>query len=441
MTSFNLRILGIATLVCVVCYANAARLRKLGDLGLVMDVIEQQYVDPADPQALYNAAMSGMLASLDPYSSYIPPESLQPFQAILEQEFGGLGVSLDGPPRRDRLTIVSTLYDSPAYRAGVKPGDIILEVDGFPVAELPFAEASQRLRGKEGTTARLKLERLGESEPLNISVTRARIEVESVLGDRRREDGRWEFAMQADEDIGYFHIELFGEKSAEELRRALESKAAPWKGLIIDVRDNTGGLLFAATDICDFFLEDGQIVSTKGRNGIVDDVYYATSGALVQPTVPIVVLVNDQSASASEILAACLQDRDRAIVVGTRTFGKGSVQNVIPLEGGKAAMRLTTAYYYPPGGRLIHRRKDAKPEEPWGVMPNEGYTVEVDENELAAIGERFRRRADPRFVPEPADANELNPWIRRDPTLMNDPQLLQAIEAIEALAAKELVDK
>lgn len=244
-----------------------------------MDVIEQQYVDPADPHALYSAVMSGMLASLDPYSGYIPPESLQPFQAILEQEFGGLGVSLDGPPRRDRLTIVSTLYDSPAYRAGVKPGDIILEVDGFPVADLKFAEASQRLRGKEGTTASLKLERPGESEPLLISVTRARIEVESVLGDRRLENGRWKFRMQADEDVGYFHIELFGEKTADELKRAIESKSTPWKALIIDVRDNTGGLLFAATDICDFFLEGGEIVSTKGRNGSVDEVYEATPGA------------------------------------------------------------------------------------------------------------------------------------------------------------------
>jgi carboxyl-terminal processing protease len=441
VTTLNLRILGIVTLVCILCYANAARLRKLGDLGLVMDVIEQQYVDPADPQALYSAAMSGMLASLDPYSSYIPPESLQPFQAILEQEFGGLGVSLDGPPRRDRLTIVSTLYDSPAYRAGVKPGDIILEVDGFPVADLQFTEASKRLRGKEGTTAQLKLERPGESDPLLISVTRARIEVESVLGDRRLENGRWEFRMQADEDIGYFHIELFGEKSADELKRAIESKSTPWKALIIDVRDNTGGLLFAATDICDFFLEGGEIVSTKGRNGTIDEVYDATPGALVPPTVPVVVLVNEQSASASEILAACLQDRDRAIIVGTRTFGKGSVQNVIPLEGGKAAMRLTTAYYYPPKGRLIHRRKDAKQEEAWGVMPNDGYTVDVAEPELAAIGERFRRRADPRFIPEPAGTGETNPWILRDPTLMNDPQLLRALEAIEAFAEKELVDK
>lgn len=143
------------------------------------------------------------------------------------------------------------------------------------------------------------------------------------------------------------------------------------------------------------------------------------------PDIPIVVLVNDQSASASEILAACLQDRERAIVVGTRTFGKGSVQNVIPLEGGNAAMRLTTAYYYPPKGRLIHRRKEAKPEDPWGVVPSEGFTIEVNEPELAAIGERFRLRADPRFIPEPAETGETNPWILRDPTLTNDPQLLR----------------
>jgi carboxyl-terminal processing protease len=272
-------------------------------------------------------------------------------------------------------------------------------------------------------------------------VTRARIEVESVLGDRRLEDGRWDFKMQADNEIGYFHIELFGEKTAEELKRAIQSQSTPWKGIILDVRDNTGGLLFAATDICDFFLEEGEIVSTKGRSGVVDDVYFAKPGALVPDTVPLVVLVNDQSASASEILAACLQDRGRAIVVGNRTFGKGSVQNVIPLEGGKAAMRLTTAYYYPPKGRLIHRRKDAKPEDPWGVQPDEGFAIDVDEPGLLAINERFQQRADPRFIPEPAKTEETNPWIRRDPTLTNDPQLLRALEAIDAIAAKELVDK
>lgn len=441
MTTLNLRILGIVTLVCLFCYGNAARLRKLGDLGLVMDVIEQQYVDPANQESLYNAAMSGMLASLDPYSSYIPPESLQPFQAILEQEFGGLGVSLDGPPSRDRLTIVSTLYDSPAYRAGIKPGDVILEVDGVSMADLEFPEASKRLRGKEGTTVQLKLERHGESEPILVSVTRARIEVESVLGDRRLEDGRWDFQMQADQDIGYFHIELFGEKSAEELKRAIQSKTTPWKGIVIDVRDNTGGLLFAATEICDFFLEGGEIVSIRGRDTSAEDLFSATPGTLLPIDIPIVVLVNEQSASASEILAACLQDRERALVVGTRTFGKGSVQNVIPLDGGKAAMRLTTAYYYPPKGRLIHRRKDAKEEDSWGVLPNSGYSIDLDEDGKRAVADRFWNRADPRFVPQPASSDETNPWILRDPTLKNDPQLLRALEAIETLAAKELVDK
>lgn len=441
MTNLNLRILGIVTLVCLFCYGNAARLRKLGDLGLVMDLIEQQYVDPSNSQSLYNAAMSGMLASLDPYSSYIPPESLQPFQAILEQEFGGLGVSLDGPPNRDRLTIVSTLYNSPAYRAGIKPGDVILEADGVSMAELEFPEASKRLRGKEGTTVQLKLERYGTPDPILVSVTRARIEVESVLGDRRLEDGRWEFQMQADQDIGYFHIELFGEKSAEELKQAIQSKSTPWKGIVIDVRDNTGGLLFAATEICDFFLDEGEIVSIRGRNGSVDDVYFAKPGTLVPADTPIVVVVNDQSASASEILAACLQDRGRALVVGTRTFGKGSVQNVIPLDGGKAAMRLTTAYYYPPKGRLIHRRKDAKEEDSWGVLPDPGYSVSLDEESRRAVADRFWNRADPRFVPEPASAEETNPWIQRDPTLKNDPHLLRALEAIESLANKELVDK
>lgn len=429
MTNFNFRLLGVVFVVCLFCYGNAVRFRKLGDLGLVMDLIDQQYVAESKPNDLYQAAMRGLVDSLDPYSGYISQESLKPFQSMLEQEFGGLGISLDGPPRRDQLTIISTLYDSPAFRAGLKPGDVILQVDGVEVAKKTFQESSQLLRGKVGTVAKLLIQKAGDEQPVTVDVTRAMIEVESVLGDRRLADGRWEHRMQAAPNIGYFRIELFGEKTSSELEKSITNIKEDCKGIVLDLRDNSGGLLESATTICDMFLSDGEIVSTKGRSDIVDQVYSAQEGVILPNEIPIVVLINENSASASEVLAACLQDRCRATIVGSRSFGKGSVQNVIPLEGGKAAMRLTTAYYYPPNGRRIHRLKDAKIEDEWGVKPNEGHEVNVDEDAVQKLLDRYRKRADPTLMNQETENGGGAP-TENDPSLSSDPQLLHAVNLI-----------
>ena len=445
MTTKNLKILLVVLIGCVFCYGNAHRYRNLGDLALAMQIIEQEYVEKPDKEKLYQAAMKGMIDSLDPYSSYIPIESLKPFQALFEQEFGGLGVSLDGRPRRERLTIVATLFDSPAYRAGVKPGDVILEIDGAASAILEVETVSKKLRGKEGTPVTLTIERANEPEPLRIKIVRARIEVESVLGDRRRMNGSWEFAMEEDPRIAYIRLELFGEKTTEELKFALASVRKNCQGLILDLRDNTGGLLIAAKDICDMFLDDGIIVSTRGRDERVDQLYKAQQGTELKNSVPIVVLINEHSASASEVVAGCLQDRCRATIVGERSFGKGSVQNVIPLDAGLAAMRLTTAYYYPPSGRLIHRKPNAKPDDIWGVFPDEGCQVKLDEAAFMKSIERFRKRADPSAngIAEPGakfetsrKPNDLEYETENtDPTLKDDPQLEKAVKVLKAKLA------
>jgi carboxyl-terminal processing protease len=399
----NLKILAVALVVCVLCYGNAVRYRTTRDLGLAMNIIEQAYVDPADPQQLYQAAMSGMMKSLDPNSGYIAAERLPSFQSIFEQQFGGLGVSLDGPPRRPQYTVMTTLFNSPAFKAGLRPGDILLAVDGEEVSQWTMDKVSEKLRGREGTPVSLRIERLGES--IDKSIIRGRIEVESVIGDRRRADGSWEYLMQADPRIAYVRVELFGEKTASELQRAIQSCQPQPQAIIIDLRDNSGGLLLSATQICDMFLEDGQIVTTRGRNQRIDEEIHAQKGAVVADSVPIAIIVNENSASASEVVAACLKDRQRGFVVGMRSFGKGSVQNVIPLEGGRAAMRLTTAYYYPPSGRRIHRRESKGDSDSWGVDPSEDCQIDLNEDELAATIERFRMRSDPLSngsIPSPA---------------------------------------
>lgn len=429
MLTSNLKILGIVIVVCAFCYGNAVRYRKVGDLGLVMDLIEHQYVDQSKAEDLYNAAMKGMIDSLDPYSGYVPPSSIISFRSVLEQEFGGLGVSLDGPPRRDRFTVVSALFDSPAYRAGVKPGDVILEVDGQKVDGIAFEQLTSKLRGKEGTKVQLLLKRGEEAEPFAVDVTRGIIEVESVLGDQRKEDGSWDYRMAADSSIAYLRIELFGEKTHEELRKAIQGLEGI-SGLIIDLRDNSGGLLESAITVCDYFLDEGVIVETKGRQVSDRETFHAKPGVLVPNDTPIIVLVNQYSASASEIMAACLQDNGRAKVVGMRTFGKGSVQNVIPLDGGRAALRLTTAYYFPPSGKMIHRRKGALEEEIWGVMPDPGCEIDIDTTQVEAVIERFRKRSDPINYLNPLKSEA--PAVERDPTLSTDPQLQKALELLQA---------
>ncbi len=437
MTSKNLKLLFLVVLVCAFCYANAQRTRNLGDLALAMDIIDQEYVEKPDREKLYQAAMKGMIDSLDPYSGYIPIDSLKPFQSILDQEFGGVGVILDGPMRRNRLTVMATLLNSPAYLAGIQPGDVILEIDGVDAAKSTVEDVSKKLRGREGTSVNLKLERLNEPDPVVITVVRARIEVESVLGDRRRLDGKWEYRMEEDPRIAYMRVELFGEKTTEELRRAIASISKDSQALIIDLRDNTGGLLNSATDVCDMFLDEGQMVSTRGRGDRLDQSYDAKKGTELSNSIPIVVLINEHSASASEVVAACLQDRCRATVVGNRSFGKGSVQNVIPLDAGLAAMRLTTAYYYPPSGRLIHRKPSAKEDDIWGVHPDDGCEVKLDEKAFIKLIERFRKRSDP-IVNGSGKSNE--PFSEQtdgasehvDSTIVDDPQLLKAVEVLRA---------
>jgi len=434
VTTKNIKILVIVLIGSLFCYANAQRNRNLGDLALAMEIIDQEYVKKPDRTKLYQAAMKGMIDSLDPYSGYIPVESLKPFQAVFEQEFGGLGVSIDGRPRKERLTIVATLFDSPAYRAGVKPGDVILEIDGTECTNCDVETISKKLRGKEGTGVELTIERASVPDPLKISVVRARIEVESVLGDRRRMNGSWDFAMEVDPRIAYVRLELFGEKTTDELIKALASVRKDCKGLILDLRENTGGLLVAAKDICDMFLDDGDIVSTRGRNNRIDQRYSAQLGTEIDNTVPIVILINEHSASASEVVAGCLQDRCRATIVGDRSFGKGSVQNVIPLDAGLAAMRLTTAYYYPPSGRLIHREPNSNPGAVWGISPDQGCQVKLDEAGFLKSIDRFRKRADPnenglgkpRVLSEPASAPK-----HLDPSLQDDPQLEKAVEILQ----------
>lgn len=431
MTYRNWRILTSVVFVCMICAIQAHRTRGLGDIGFAIDMIEQNYVEPVDRRQLYKAAMSGIGNSLDPFSSYIPAEQFRAFQVQLSQEFGGLGIVIEPPRERGRLRIVNTIYGSPAAKAGILPGDQIDSIDGQTVVGMDVQDASRRLRGKPGTSVQLTVLRADVADPLSMTIERAVIETESVTGDHRNTDGSWEFMMQADPSIAYIRVEIFGEKTTAELSKALRNVREKAKGLILDLRDNSGGLLPTATDLCDMFLDEGTIVSTVGRFGVTESTRKANLGVEIPMSVAMIVLINHESASASEVTAGCLQDLHRATIIGERSFGKGSVQNVVQVEGGNAALRLTSAHYYPPSGRNIHRPKDAKETDTWGVQPDEGMSVEFTDDQKQKAFERLRRRSNAFDTSSERTLASDEAGTPPDPSIVDDLQLAKAVEVLQ----------
>ncbi|NOX55259.1 MAG: S41 family peptidase [Planctomycetes bacterium] len=355
------------------------------------DEIERNYVKEVDRRKLIEAAIRGMLSELDPYSDYISPEELSYFNQQVEQEFGGIGIQVQLHPTTRRLMVMTPLPGTPAYRAGVRAGDIIMEIEGESTEGMSLSDAVKRLKGKPGEKVTIGVLHEGAKEIEQITIVRDVIHVPTVLGDKYNPDGSWDFMIDRDRKIAYVRLTHFGRHSAEELRRALDRLLADgMRGLILDLRFNPGGLLSQAVKIADMFISEGTIVSTHGRNS-PKRVWKATKEGTL-PNFPMAVLVNRFSASASEIVSACLQDHNRAVIIGERTWGKGSVQNIIELEGGRSALKLTTAGYLRPSGKNIHRFKNAKPNDDWGVKPDDGYEVKLSAEEMRRLVEYRRKR-------------------------------------------------
>ncbi len=354
-----------------------------------IDQVERNYVKDLDRRELFEAAIQGVLGKLDPYSAYIGPEELQRFRSSVEAEFGGIGIQigLEG----GRLKVLSPLVGTPAYRAGIIAGDRIVEIDGESTEGTTIDEAVKRLKGQPGTQVQLSVMSEGGTERRTLEVTRERIHVETVLGDHRDADDAWNFLLDEQNRIGYVRLTAFSRDTARRLQTVLQQlKTQNVRGLILDLRFNPGGLLSAAIEVADLFIAEGRIVSTTGRNS-PERAWDAKKRATF-PNVPMVVLVNRHSASASEIVAACLQDHGRALIVGARTWGKGSVQNVIELEDGASALKLTTAAYRRPSGKNIHRFDETDDSGEWGVIPDEGYELKLDGTELANLVQDRRER-------------------------------------------------
>ena len=429
----NLFVLFAAALVSLACYQTADR-NPLGRyFSDVADLIEHRYVNNVDRATLWSGAVKGMLSELgDPYSEYFPPREAADFEELLTGEFGGIGVQVSVDQKTGLLTIISPIVGSPAYKAGILAGDVITAIDGKSTKGMKYEEATTRIRGTPGESVAITVERPGEKEPHTFSVKREVIDVDSVLGDGRGPDDRWDFLIERNPNIGYIRIASFGERTVAEMQTAMEQlKSRGVQGLVIDLRNDPGGLLPAAKDVADMFLPEGKpIVSIKGR-GQNDRKYTASGKGEKFLDIPLVVLINDHSASAAEILAAALQDNGRAVIIGKRSYGKGTVQNVIELPGREGMLKLTTAGYIRPNGKNIHRQHDAKETDEWGVSPNDGFGVKLSTEEEKKWMEWRRDRDIVRpHEDHPAEADDAGGKI--EDALKSDPPLLRAIEYIKS---------
>ena len=320
---------------------NRLPLDELRTFTGVLDAVKQDYVEPVKDKDLLENAIRGMLSNLDPHSAYLDAEAFQDLQIGTSGEFGGLGIEVS--QEEGFLKVIAPIDDTPAQRAGIRSGDLIIRLDDTSVKGMSLADAIQRMRGKPNTPITLTIVREGVRKPLKFKLIREVIQVKSVKN------------RLLDPGFGYVRITQFQSKTAQNLQQALQDleqqNKGPLRGVVLDLRNNPGGVLNGAVEVTDEFLESGVIVQTKGRGNDSDQSFKATPEDLLKGA-PLVVLVNGGSASASEIVAGALQDHRRALILGERTFGKGSVQTILPLGNG-TAVKLTTARYYTPNGRSI----------------------------------------------------------------------------------------
>ncbi len=332
----------------------------------VLSIVKRNYVEEVDSKDLIYGAINGMLTSLDPHSSFMPPESFKEMQVETKGSFGGVGIEIT--MRSGVLTVVSPIDDTPAFKAGIEAGDIIIKIDGERTADMGIMDAVKRMRGKKKTKVVLTIVREGVLEPVDYPIVRAIIKIKSV---------KYEVL---EDSYGYVKITQFQERTTRDLRKALADitkKTGGMKGLVLDFRNNPGGLLDQAVKVTDTFLSSGMIVYTDGRLESQKMEFHAREAG-TEPDYPIVVLVNAGSASASEIVAGALQDTGRGIVLGTKSFGKGSVQTILPLEDG-SGIRITTARYYTPSGRSIQAE---------GIVPD----VVIEKKDISKDASKKKKR-------------------------------------------------
>ncbi|MBF0628986.1 MAG: S41 family peptidase [Magnetococcales bacterium] len=390
---------------------------KLRVFSEVFSLIKQNYVEEVDEKSILYGAIQGMLKTLDPHSSFLTPEHFKEMRVDTRGEFGGLGIEISRDERG--VKVVAPIEDTPAYRVGIKAGDIIIKIDDVNTADMDLLEAVKKMRGKPGSKITLQVARKGENKPLSFTLVRAVIKIRSV---KWREEGP---------GLGYVRIIQFNEQTQPLLETAMteltkKSEGGKLKGLVLDLRNDPGGLLDQAVAVSDAFLEEGRIVYTKGRIAGKDMSFDAQTGDLASGA-PIVVLINGGSASASEIVAGALQDHRRAVIMGTQSFGKGSVQTIIPLNDG-SGLRLTTAQYYTPNGRSIQAK---------GIVPD----IVVEEDLKDKKGQPRPKEADLKGHLQNAEAPEKTTPAETAPAEESKPDSEPAKEKTKGKEKEKKLDK
>jgi len=374
MTLFALQSPMIAVGASARAAASADTYRHLNLFSDIFERVRSHYVEKPDDSKLIESAINGMLGGLDPHSSYMDPKSFRDMQVQTRGEFGGLGIEVTH--EEGLIKVVAPIDETPAAKAGVRAGDIITHLDGEAVQGLSLNQAVDKMRGQVNTKIQLRITRKGAEKPIEVTIVRDVIRVKSVRS-------------RVEDDVGYIRISSFNEQTTDGLKKAINDITAQvppekLKGFVLDLRNNPGGLLDQAISVSDTFLERGEIVSTRGRDAEETQRFNARPGDLTKGA-KLIVLINGGSASASEIVAGALQDQKRATVLGTRSFGKGSVQTIIPLGNNNGALRLTTARYYTPSGKSIQAK---------GIVPEIEVLQDVPEDLKArsdTIGEASLR--------------------------------------------------
>jgi len=378
----------------------------------VLDMVQKNYVEPIEQKTLIQGAINGMMRSLDPHSAYMTADMYKELEVETRGSFGGIGIEIT--ILKDILTVVSPIEDTPAFLAGVKAGDQIIRIDGKSTKNISIMEAVSKLRGPKDTKVTLTIMRENMAKPEDIVITRSIIKIRSIK------------ARMHDDRIGYIRIASFQEKTVNDLKKALKDLDGPshsLKGLVLDMRNNPGGLLNQAVEISDCFLKSGIIVSTKGKTKNLENTFSARDSG-DEPACPIVILVNEGTASAAEIVSGALRDNRRALIVGAKTFGKGSVQTVIPLEDG-SALKLTTAKYYTPSGSSIQAE---------GIAPDIVIKYQQPAREKEGAEGRIRERDLSGHIKSPLEngqtPEEKANKVAEDPAL--DSQLKGAIDILKS---------
>jgi len=389
----------------------------------ILNVIEKEYVDEINTTVLVDKALKGLMSNLDAHSAFLDAKDYNDLNVQTKGEFGGLGISVG--MRDGALTVIAPLYNTPADKAGIKAGDIILKIDNKATIDMSIDEAVKLMRGKPKTDIVLTIVRKGENKPLKIKITRDIIKIDSV----------YTKTIADEKDIAYIKVTSFDQKVVQDVKKALKDRNST-KGIILDLRNNPGGLLDQAVGLVDMFVPKGVIVSQKGRDKTENIEYNATEPNTDTHT-PIVTLVNGGSASASEIVSGALQDFDRSIIVGEKTFGKGSVQIVMPIGNTKEALKLTVARYYLPSGRTI-QNKGVTPDilVHYGKVPKaKDDSFMIKERELKAhLRDELKKIDNNTTVADTnsSDTNTTKDIITTD-MLYNDSQLKSGVDILKAL--------